>query len=95
MMTDEKPKEVLGALVESEILPEKDPVTGKTRRDEDLRPWIENMKSWMRQKNADTERLIERSRNEDDAYLASEYVGLPKPKMKLIWAEKSRARLSR
>ena len=64
----------MGALVESEMLPEKDPVTGKTRRDEDLRPWIENMKSWMRQKAAETERLLERSRSEDEAYLGSEYV---------------------
>jgi len=53
---------------------EKDPVTGKSRRDEDLRPWIENMKSWMRQKSVETERLLDRSRNEDEAYLASEYV---------------------
>jgi len=53
---------------------EKDPVTGKTRRDEDLRPWIENMKSWMRQKSVETERLLDRSRHEDDAYLASGYV---------------------
>jgi hypothetical protein len=51
---------------------EKDPVTGKTRRDEDLRPWIENMKSWMRQKSVETGRLLDTSRSEDDAYLASE-----------------------
>jgi len=63
----------LGALITGE-LSEKDPVTGKSRRDEDLRPWIENMKSWMRQKSVETERLLDRSRNEDEAYLASEYV---------------------
>jgi len=32
------------------------------------------MKSWMRQKSVETERLLDRSRNEDEAYLASEYV---------------------
>jgi hypothetical protein len=63
----------LGALIAGEMS-EKDPVTGKTRRDEDLRPWIENMKSWMRQKSVETERLLDRSRSEDDAYLASECV---------------------
>ena len=63
----------MGALITGE-LSEKDPVTGKSRRDEDLRPWIENMKSWMRQKSVETERLLDRSRNEDEAYLASEYV---------------------
>ena len=63
----------MGALIAGEMS-EKDPVTGKTRRDEDLRPWIENMKSWMRQKSVETERLLDRSRNEDDAYLASECV---------------------
>jgi hypothetical protein len=61
-------------LIAGETHPEKDPTTGKTRRDEDLRPWIENMKSWMRQKGVETERLLERSRTEDEAYLASEYV---------------------
>jgi hypothetical protein len=66
-----QPREVLGALIAGEMA-EKDPVTGKTRRDEDLRPWIENMKSWMRQKSVETERLLDRSRTEDDAYLASE-----------------------
>ena len=63
----------MGALITGEMA-EKDPVTGKSRRDEDLRPWIENMKSWMRQKSVETERLLDRSRNEDEAYLASEYV---------------------
>ena len=63
----------MGALITGEMS-EKDPVTGKSRRDEDLRPWIENMKSWMRQKSVETERLLDRSRNEDEAYLASEYV---------------------
>jgi hypothetical protein len=61
----------LGALIAGEMA-EKDPVTGKTRRDEDLRPWIENMKSWMRQKSVETDRLLDRTTNEDDAYLASE-----------------------
>jgi hypothetical protein len=55
-----------------ETSPEKDPVTGKTRREEDLRPWIENMKSWMRQTHAQSDSLLERSRDEDEAYLASE-----------------------
>ena len=68
---DLQPREVLGALIAGEH-PEKDPVTGKTRRDEDLRPWIENMKSWIRQKSVETERLLERTRTEDEAYLASE-----------------------
>lgn len=63
----------MGALITGEMS-EKDPVTGKSRRDEDLRPWIENMKSWMRQKCVETERLLDRSKNEDEAYLASEYV---------------------
>jgi hypothetical protein len=67
-----QPREVLGALVESEMLPSKDPVTGKTRRDDDLRPWIENMKSWMRQRGVKTGRLLDRSKSEDEAYLASE-----------------------
>lgn len=46
----------------------------KPKKDEDLRPWIENMKSWMRQRSAETDRLLERTNAnvEQDGYLASE-----------------------
>ncbi|KAK4684557.1 hypothetical protein P7C73_g5616, partial [Tremellales sp. Uapishka_1] len=44
------------------------------RKEEDVRPWIENMKSWMRQKAAEGELLLERSRLEDDSFMASEWV---------------------
>ncbi|WWC69331.1 uncharacterized protein I206_103269 [Kwoniella pini CBS 10737] len=57
------PKEVLGPLAASNSASR--PKTsdgssagGRTRKDEDLRPWIENMKSWMRQRAADSERLL-------------------------------------
>lgn len=44
---------------------------GRRGKDEDLRPWIENMKSWMRQRAADGDRLLAQNK-EDEAYLASE-----------------------
>jgi hypothetical protein len=40
-----------------------DPVSGKSRKDEDLEPWIENMKSWMRQRATETDKLLARSRD--------------------------------
>jgi gluconate kinase len=71
-----KPREVLGALVDNETSRQTGDAasmtSGKSRKDEDLRPWIENMKSWMRQRSAETDRLLERMRNDQDGYLASE-----------------------
>lgn len=46
----------------------------KARKDEDLRPWIENMKSWMRQKKAETERLLDLTRIDTEVKQSSEYV---------------------
>ena len=62
-----QPREVLGSLIDVNQ-------TGagpRRGKDEDLRPWIENMKSWMRQRAADGDRLLSQNR-EDEAYLASE-----------------------
>ena len=64
------PREVLGALIDMNYS-QVDPETGVQKRDEDMRPWIENMKSWMRQRAADGDRVLSRNK-EDDAYLASE-----------------------
>jgi len=44
---------------------------GKSRKEEDLRPWIENMKSWMRQRALEGERLLVQNKD-DDVYLTSE-----------------------
>ncbi|WRT67282.1 uncharacterized protein IL334_004249 [Kwoniella shivajii] len=61
------PKEVLGPLAESAD-PSRSKNTeassmngGKDRKDEDLRPWIENMKSWMRQRAVESERLLQQA----------------------------------
>lgn len=68
-----QPREVLGSLVDTEGVAGESG-SGRSRRDEDLRPWIDNMKSWMRQKAKETARLLQRSETEDEAYLASECV---------------------
>lgn len=60
----------MGALMDSDSVI--DPATGRPRRDEDLKPWIDNMKSWMRQSTMETDRLLNESMSEEDAYLASE-----------------------
>lgn len=77
-----QPREVLGALIDNDATLSVSKTTSdaaslassKSKRDEDLRPWIENMKSWMRQRAIETDRLLARSRNEDDAFLTSEWV---------------------
>ncbi|WWC89870.1 uncharacterized protein L201_004798 [Kwoniella dendrophila CBS 6074] len=60
------PKEVLGPLAESADQSksksgEAGSSSGKDKKDEDLRPWIENMKSWMRQRAADSTRLLQQA----------------------------------
>lgn len=55
------PYEVLGSLMDHD--------SGKSV-DEDLRPWIENMKSWMRQRSADTDRLLAQNKA-DETYFVS------------------------
>ncbi|WVW82929.1 hypothetical protein I302_104944 [Kwoniella bestiolae CBS 10118] len=61
------PKEVLGPLAEPvdpssrSKTSEGGSTSSKDRRDQDLRPWIENMKSWMRQRAADSERLLQQA----------------------------------
>jgi hypothetical protein len=47
---------VLGALVDGDTSSRDREDTGnrEKKREEDLRPWIENMKSWMRQKAGET-----------------------------------------
>ena len=75
-----QPREVLGALIDNDVTLAANRsasdagllAVGKSKRDEDLRPWIENMKSWMRQRAAETERLLARSRDEEEANLTSE-----------------------
>ncbi|KAK8869664.1 hypothetical protein IAR55_000232 [Kwoniella newhampshirensis] len=72
------PREVLGPLYDNESATKsKASDSGsaggnRPRKDEDLRPWIENLKSWMRQRAAESEKLLARSRNEEEAYMASE-----------------------
>ena len=71
---------MLGALIDNEAGPAAKRsafdagslASSKSKRDEDLRPWIENMKSWMRQRAAETERLLARSRADEEANLTSE-----------------------
>ncbi|WVR05328.1 hypothetical protein IAU60_002342 [Kwoniella sp. DSM 27419] len=61
------PKEVLGPLCASEG-PTKQragesgsATDGRSRKDEDLRPWIENMKSWMRQRATESQILLQQA----------------------------------
>lgn len=42
--------------------------SGRSKKDEDLRPWIEKMKSWMRQRAAETDRLLARSQSGEESY---------------------------
>mgnify|MGYP002718824326 CR=1 FL=1 len=76
------PREVLGALVDGGYS-QRDPETGVSKRDEDMRPWIENMKSWMRQRASEGDSLVVSNR-EEDSYLASECVVSITPKLPLI-----------
>ena len=48
--------------------------SGKTKRDDYLRPWIEKMKSWMRERAAETDRILARSGYEEVPSLTSEYI---------------------
>ncbi|WWD16072.1 hypothetical protein CI109_100497 [Kwoniella shandongensis] len=72
------PREVLGPLCDNDAAPRSKTSDsgsvngGRPRRDEDLRPWIENLKSWMRQRAAESDKLLQLSRTQDDSYLASE-----------------------
>ena len=52
---------------------------GRPKKDEDLRPWIDNMKKWMRatQDDGESEMSPDPGRREEDAYLASEYGAWP------------------
>jgi len=59
---------VLGALIESNESPRDRDREGSAksgRVEEDLRPWIENVKSWMRQRMADTDRLLEKAQPDE------------------------------
>ncbi|ORX33417.1 RAM signaling pathway protein-domain-containing protein [Kockovaella imperatae] len=47
------PREVLGNLVDNDISKPVETQPGQRKKDEDLRPWIENMKKWMRVKEAE------------------------------------------
>ena len=58
LLPNAQPREVLGPLID---------VDGKSSKDEDLRPWIENMKSWMRQRDAATQVMVARSVSDDDS----------------------------
>lgn len=62
------PREVLGVLIDHEA---RSTPHVKGQQEEDMKPWLENMKSWMRQKAADGERVLSQNKD-DDAYLASE-----------------------
>ena len=62
------PREVLGALIDPEA---RTTPHVKGQQEEEMKPWLENMKSWMRQRAVDGERILSQNR-EDDAYLASE-----------------------
>ncbi|WVQ98890.1 hypothetical protein IAU59_006021 [Kwoniella sp. CBS 9459] len=59
------PKEVLGPLCASDTPSSRSKLSeaaslasSRNKKDEDLRPWIENMKSWMRQRATESEQLI-------------------------------------
>lgn len=72
------PREVLGLLAESDPKGRHDPSNkDRPKRDEDLRPWIQNMKRWLQEQIGDSSRFSERDRGrtqvaEDEMYLASE-----------------------
>lgn len=71
------PRDVLGPLAETDPKGRHDPNNkDKPKRDEDLRPWIQNMKRWLQEQIGDTSRFSERERErarvEDETYLASE-----------------------
>lgn len=80
VLDNHQPREILGALIDNDAPSSASRsasdaasmASSKSKRDADLRPWIENMKSWMRQRAAETDRLLVRSRDDEDAYLASE-----------------------
>ncbi|ORY28256.1 RAM signaling pathway protein-domain-containing protein [Naematelia encephala] len=70
------PREVLGALMDTDTSGGKNPNASsgdvKEKKDEDLRPWIENMKKWMKQRAVETDRLLARSKSDENGYLASD-----------------------
>jgi hypothetical protein len=57
------PKEVLGSLIDNDLA-RAERANGK--KEEDLRPWIENMKSWMRQRASDGDRVLAQSNDADE-----------------------------
>lgn len=63
-----KPKEVLGALVDGDTATKDREDTGnrEKKREEDLRPWIENMKSWMRQRAGEMSSTSETNQGVDE-----------------------------
>ncbi|KAL7424160.1 RAM signaling network component [Cryptotrichosporon argae] len=69
------PREVLGPLLDDDgaasrrAVDEDAPVR---RKDEGHRPWIENMKSWMRTRAKETNRLLAQSEANGESYTASE-----------------------
>lgn len=68
---DRQPHEVLGALIEAENSAHGDGAdSSRPKKDEDLRPWIENMKSWMRQRDAEAQLLLKRGLSREEADLA-------------------------
>ncbi len=72
VLTAPQPREVLGSLIDHDVTQGAQEGTPAKKKDEDLRPWIENMKSWMRQKATETDKLLIQSQADEDAYLASE-----------------------
>ncbi|WVQ78593.1 hypothetical protein IAT38_000679 [Cryptococcus sp. DSM 104549] len=71
------PKKILGSLCEP--VPPKprsngndEDGRGEKPKDEDLRPWIDAMKRWLRERTSESGALLDHRRAEEDAYLASE-----------------------
>ena len=60
--------------MELEVADDGEKAAGGKKKEEDLRPWIQNMKSWMRQRASEADRLLTRSKADEDAYMASELV---------------------
>ena len=58
--------------MELEVADDGEKAAGGKKKEEDLRPWIQNMKSWMRQRASEADRLLTRSKADEDAYMASE-----------------------
>jgi hypothetical protein len=66
---------VLGALVDGDSTSRERDDSGRAgrakKKEADLRPWIENMKSWMRQRVAASEKLLEKEGEAEAPYTAA------------------------